>query len=137
MLRVLAALLLMSGAARAADITRLIDDPPPARPTIIIGGHFEIGDHKKFIELALPLDDAIVVFQNSPGGVLDAALRIGNAIRLKEFDTMVAAYSECASACAYTWLAGERRYLEPGAKVGFHAAYQIDAEGYTTVTGTG
>ena len=84
----------------------------------------------------MPLDDALVVFDNSNGGVLDAALQIGKAIRLKEFDTSVAANAECASACAYTWLAGKRRYMEPNAKVGFHAAYQIDAEGKPKTSGS-
>src|SRR5687767_4776078 len=89
-LSLLAALLLTPiVTSRAADITRQLTSSAE-RPIIRIGGDFQLGDHKRFIELALPLDGALVVFDNSNGGALDAALQIGKAIRLKEFDTSVA-----------------------------------------------
>jgi hypothetical protein len=66
----LAALLFTSGIAQAADITLQID-PPASRAVIRIGGEFHKGDHKKFIELALKCDDALVVFDESTGGSLE------------------------------------------------------------------
>jgi hypothetical protein len=38
---------------------------------------------------------------------------------------LVAKDTYCASACALAWLAGTKRFMEPGARVGFHAAYEI------------
>jgi hypothetical protein len=77
------------------------------------------------------------VFRESPGGALEAALQIGKVIHLKEFDTTVEQGASCASACAYAWLSGKRRYLEKGSRVGFHAAYQYDSSGNTSITGPG
>ncbi|HYM98843.1 MAG TPA: hypothetical protein VET25_03805 [Aestuariivirgaceae bacterium] len=37
------------------------------RPIIRIGSEFYIGDHRKFIALALKHDDALVIFENSIG----------------------------------------------------------------------
>jgi hypothetical protein len=116
--KALAALLLTPAVAYAADITEQII--PGKRPAIVIGGEFERYDHKKFVQLALKHDDGkvLVVFRESPGGALETALQIGKAIRLKEFDTTVEEGASCASACAYAWLSGKRRYLEKDARVG-------------------
>ena len=102
---------------------------------ITVQGDFEIGDDAKFIRLALPLDEAVVVF-NSDGGNLHVGLGIGRAIRLKEFSTMVPVNGTCASACGLAWLAGLRKSIDVGARVGFHAAY-IQNNGEARETGTG
>jgi hypothetical protein len=137
MLRPLTILIMvMSTSVYAADITEHEFD---GRHVIRIGGEFVLDDHKKFKELALHYDDgeALVMFADSPGGALVAALQIGKTIMIKEFDTSVAAYSSCASACAFAWLSGRQRYLEDQARVGFHAAYNYDASGNTSISGQG
>jgi hypothetical protein len=69
-----AALLCMSGIAHGASISATVSGN---RPIIQIGGEFTTGDYKRFVAVALPLEDALVIFDDSPGGSLDAALRIG------------------------------------------------------------
>jgi ATP-dependent protease ClpP protease subunit len=114
-------LLLWISPLRAANVAQL----PGEHPRIIaITGELQPGDEKKFIEAALPADRAVVLF-NSEGGNLHAGMEIGKAIKLKQFYTLVAKDTYCASACALAWLAGAKRFMEPGARVGFHAAYEM------------
>jgi hypothetical protein len=49
---------------------------------IAISGDLALGDERKFIDLALSSQKALVVFQ-SPGGNVFAAIEIGKAIHLK------------------------------------------------------
>lgn len=93
---------------------------------IVIVGELQFEDRLKFIQLALGLESA-VVFLSSPGGNLKAGIEIGKAIRMKGFHTAVPDSSECASACALVWLGGARRVLVGSGKVGFHAAYKMEA----------
>jgi ATP-dependent protease ClpP protease subunit len=120
--------------ATAAEM-RLVPGAVPGINYITVLGTFELGDDQKFIQIALPLDKAIVAF-NSDGGNLSAGLGIGRAIRLKEFTTMVPKNSICASACGLAWLGGFERLVDEGAQVGFHAAYITD-NGTTQETGMG
>jgi ATP-dependent protease ClpP protease subunit len=107
---------------KAAEITEL----PGEHPRVIaIKGELQVGDDEKFIQAALPVKQAVVLF-NSEGGNLVAGIEIGKAIKLKQFYTLVAKDTYCASACALAWLAGTRRFMESGARVGFHAAYEVE-----------
>ena len=116
--KVLVALLLMTGSASGAEITT---HDLPEGAVIRVSGDFNLYDDKKFVKTAVQYDRAIVIFGQSDGGSLDAAIAMGRAIKLMQFYTSVATNAECASACAYAWLAGHKRFMEPGAKVGFHA----------------
>lgn len=120
--------------ATAAEM-RLVPGAIPGVNYITVLGSFELGDDKKFIQIALPLDNAIVAF-NSDGGSLSAGLGIGRAIRFKEFTTMVPKNGTCASACGLAWLGGFERLVDEGAQVGFHAAY-ITTNGASQETGMG
>ena len=64
---------------------------------IAISGDLAYGDEKKFIDLALSSQKALVVFQ-SPGGNVFAAIEIGKAIHRKGFTTLVPDGLQCASA---------------------------------------
>jgi hypothetical protein len=136
MLRLLALFLtaFTATAAFAADI-RVFPGPTNDLQLITITGEFELGDDKKFIQIALPVDRAVVAF-SSDGGNLSAGLEIGRAIHLKEFSTLVPSNSVCASACGLAWLGGIDRAIGPGALVGFHAAY-IEKDGAAQETGMG
>ena len=136
MIRALLAFLIIAFplCATAAEM-RLVPGAVPGINYITVLGTFELGDDQKFIQIALPLDKAIVAF-NSDGGNLSAGLGIGRAIRLKEFITMVPKNSTCASACGLAWLGGFERLVDEGAQVGFHAAY-ITSNGATLETGMG
>src|SRR5262249_54038767 len=98
-------------------------------------GDLAIGDEKKFIQLALGTDAAIVVF-HSPGGNLFAGIEIGKAIHLKGFSTYVPDGLLCASACSLAWLGGRSRLMSDTAKIGFHAAY-TEQRGQNNVSAPG
>lgn len=102
---------------------------------ISIVGDIADGDLAKFRRLAVAHDDA-VVFLASRGGLTAEALEIGKIIRIKGYDTFVGADSPCASACALIWLAGQTRYLDKGARVGFHATY-VEHDGRKAESGVG
>jgi hypothetical protein len=78
----------------------------------------------------------VVVALDSLGGSLITGIEIGKKIRMRDYATLVANGSHCASVCALMWLAGTRRFLEPNAAVGFHAAY-VFKNGGTAESGVG
>lgn len=86
--------------------------------SISISGEIKDGDEKKFKEIALQSDRAIVYLE-SPGGDLGAAIRIGRLVYALGFMTAVKE-AQCASACALIWVAGHFKFLSPNAEVGFH-----------------
>lgn len=106
----------------AAEITHW-KHPVDGSVRIEIDGPIEAGDDERFRRISLQFRDAVVNL-DSEGGALLPALEIGKMIRVAGYDTMVRFGSSCASSCALIWLAGERRKLSVGGKVGFHAAYR-------------
>jgi ATP-dependent protease ClpP protease subunit len=76
-----------------------------------------------------------LVFINSPGGSVQAAMELGKIIRRNGFVTYVgrkqqnvntkAVYpvnvsGECYSACVFAYIGGNYRYIEPTSKIGVH-----------------
>lgn len=104
-------------------------------PTISISGPIENMDGDRFSSIANQYTNAIVEL-DSPGGSLLSGIQIGTVIRLRSFHTLVRNEKTCASACAYAWLAGTERYVQPAARIGFHAAYVLE-NGDTRETGVG
>jgi hypothetical protein len=97
--------------------------PGPGKVALItVEGELAPGDERKFIDVALPNSEAIVVFR-SDGGDLVAGIEIGKAIRMKGYATLVPDEARCASACALAWLGGRVRFMSESALVGFHAAF--------------
>jgi hypothetical protein len=78
------------------------------------------GDEAAFRSTAAPLRQATVI-TTGPGGTVAAALIIGSEIRSRGWATLVPEKTNCASACALIWLAGQTRYLARDAQIGFHA----------------
>jgi TPR repeat protein len=105
----------------AATIERVDGEPT----LLVVSGELQLGDEKRFVGEALPLDEAFVVL-SSEGGNVYAALEIAKAIRLKGFPTIVPEGHRCASACALAWLAGQTRFMGPDAEIGFHAVYEMN-----------
>lgn len=112
--------------AQAADITKT-QGKNGQQDLILISGEIVKGDDQQFKKIAFNSDRAIVIF-DSPGGLILPAIEIGRAIRLKSFSTAVID-SECASACAIAWLAGQPRMMNKASSIGFHAVYFEDDEG--------
>jgi hypothetical protein len=117
----------------AAEFSRT---PTNGGPDIIaIAGDFVLGDEKKFIDLALSTQNAVVVLE-SPGGSLYAGIEIGRTIHLKGFATLVPDSVRCASACALAWLGGSPRLMGETGQVGFHAVYTTK-DGQATISSAG
>lgn len=60
---------------------------------------------------------------NSPGGVVQEALAMGEMIRAGGYTTSVADGALCASSCPLLLAAGVTRHVDPGAAVGVHQIY--------------
>ena len=120
--------------AEAADIR--VDPSPSGKAVIItVEGELLSGDEKKFTQIALQNDMAVVLF-SSPGGSTLAGVEIGRAIRLKGYFTAVSGGALCASACGYAWLGGVKRFMERSSKIGFHASY-VRENGINKESGVG
>jgi len=89
---------------------------------ISISGRIEQEDAKIFAESAVS-SKADTVILNSPGGSVNSSMEIGRLIRARGMITVVTRNSYCVSACGLIWVAGVRRVLAPGARVGFHATF--------------
>jgi hypothetical protein len=76
--------------------------------------------------------DTYQVLFNSPGGNLDAGLKLGRAIRARNMHTVIGSWDAidplkekvdnavCLSACAYAFLGGVNRNISKGSQIGFH-----------------
>jgi len=69
--------------AHAADITKYSNETNDIT-YIRIKGEIVDGDDKKFRDLVLPIDEAIILL-NSEGGLIRPALEIGKTIHIKGF----------------------------------------------------
>jgi hypothetical protein len=118
-------------AARTQAATITIDSGSP--PVVMIDGILQVADADDFLFKTRSFSKAAVIFR-SDGGSIWAAIRIGEAIRMKGFVTYVPERSRCASACALAWLGGVDRVMGPGAQIGFHAAHDA-ASGQETGLG--
>jgi hypothetical protein len=94
-------------------------------PVVYVQGDIEVGDNKKFYDVAKKLSAGrVLVFLSSDGGNLSAGLNIGEMIRVAKWSTV--ASGTCASVCGLMWLAGVPRYVFTDSSVGFHAAYRLE-----------
>lgn len=135
MRRLLAILALTLTASVSSAATITVSPLSNDWAVVYVRGEFRIGDDKEFVNKALPLKDAFVVFA-SDGGHLMTGIEIGRAIRLKGFLTYVEPGDSCVSACAIAWLGGRKRFISKTSRIGFHAAY-LDENGSKTESGTG
>lgn len=125
MLAVLLALL-----STAASAARIDTGTYPAKPRtwLRIGQMILPGDELVFQQRLAEVPGAVVTL-SGPGGSVDAALAIGRRIRAERLTTVVPRGADCASACALIWMAGQRRLLGPGARIGFHAVSVMQRDG--------
>jgi hypothetical protein len=85
------------------------------------------GDYEQFRRAVTGLNGAKVLL-DSPGGLAQEGLQIGKLVSSLRLETAVASKTMCASACGFIWLAGKRRAVEEGGRVGFHAVYLSDEQ---------
>jgi hypothetical protein len=132
----IAASVLVSAAAFACIVTAhcaqaaiiSVEPSVSGRPALVlVGGDLEPDDGDEFRSKTSFLSKAIVAFR-SDGGSVVSGIQIGESIRLKGFTTAVIGTARCASACALAWLGGIRRLMSPEARIGFHAAYNLEGQ---------
>jgi hypothetical protein len=126
--RMLFTLVFGSTSATAAEIS-VLNIPSQTVAVVSFKGEIVPGDADKFYEAVNRLERATIILQ-SPGGLVREALQIGAEIRLRNFSTMVAADSECYSACGLLWVSGARRYMSRSSRIGFHAAFREENREY-------
>lgn len=102
--------------------------PGSQRPWLRVGQSILPGDERLFLQRLAATPGATVVL-SGPGGSVDAALAIGRLVRAQGLTTAVPAGADCASACALIWMAGQRRLLGRGARIGFHAISVMQRDG--------
>lgn len=91
---------------------------------IILSGDFASGDAAQFVQAAGAVGQ-VVVLLDSRDGALVPALEIGRLIRARGYSTYVAGDGVCLGACSLVWLAGARRYVAGGSRIGFRSGYAL------------
>jgi hypothetical protein len=119
-LGIIAASASLEASASAAEVQSL--KGYAGKAYLLISGKIEPQDVDIFAATA-NATKADTVILDSPGGSVNSALAIGRLIRSRGMSTVVTRNSYCVSACGLIWVAGTRRILTPGARVGFHATY--------------
>ena len=83
-----------------------------------IAGGFKYGLARDAARLFAGAPALKVVHLNSGGGRLGEAEKLGKLIRERQLETYTSA--SCSSACTVAFLAGQKRWLKQGARLGFH-----------------
>lgn len=123
--------LAMPAFALAAEMT--FTAQPAGTGYISVRGDIEDWDLQRFSALAAEHPEARLVVLESPGGRLQPALEIGTIIRQRGMWT--AALGECASACAYIWMAGKPLVVSANTHLGFHSPYNGQDDGSISSVG--
>lgn len=105
----------------AADISTAVVS---GQNFITITGDLVDGDDRRFKNIAIALDQAVVLL-DSRGGLSAVGIEIGRTVSIKGFLTAVGTNGVCASSCGLIWLAGRERFLYPNSHIGFHAIYTL------------
>ncbi|WP_164658029.1 hypothetical protein [Tropicibacter sp. Alg240-R139] len=86
--------------------------------TLMFEGAITFGLTRRATALADSAPHLQRVTLDSPGGHIYEARGFAKLIRQRRFDTQAA--GDCSSACTLPFVAGHRRSLAPGARLGFH-----------------
>lgn len=104
----------------------------PDSKTIIISGRIQPGAAARFKIILDAISTVQSVSLISPGGRLEEAAKIYEAIKDRRLDTYVDQI--CMSACTMIFLGGRERSATPQAKIGFHQPYLVAGESRTNAT---
>ncbi|HKT91288.1 MAG TPA: lysozyme inhibitor LprI family protein [Paraburkholderia sp.] len=125
---VFAALLILPAVSRAMEFK--IYYQPDLKLKVIVGkGKIQSGDAEKFRAAAKLADrdgeGLVPLVLDSPGGNVEAAFRVVDAMDQVRVYTAVPDGAKCASACASILFAsGERRSVMGTGQLGFHSCYR-------------
>ncbi|WP_291451095.1 lysozyme inhibitor LprI family protein [Cupriavidus sp.] len=119
---------LFPGSAPAMEF-RIYHQPELNRRMVIGEGRIEDGDAGKFQAVARIADrddeGLVALILNSPGGNVEAAFRLVDAMDKVRVYTIVPDSARCASACAsVVFASGERRSVLGSGLLGFHSCYK-------------
>ena len=123
-----AALLMLPGVSHAMEFKIYYE--PDLKLKVIIGkGKIQSGDAEKFLAAAKLADrdgeGLVPLILDSPGGNVEAAFRVVDAMDQVRVYTAVPDNARCASACASILFAsGERRSVMGTGQLGFHSCYR-------------
>ena len=81
----------------------------------------DFGHAETLLEILKGNENIEMLILNSEGGLIEAGYDIADIVIDAELNTHVEFI--CESACATVFLAGNKRSLELGAKIGFHSSY--------------
>lgn len=100
---------------------------PGAGPALYLRGAIRPGDDARFERHLDGLTDPPArIALHSPGGAVDAALRIGRSIRARGMDAHVLADDACISACPFLLAGGVARSVHRDAWIGLHQVAFVD-----------
>ena len=100
---------------------------------LLLHGQIAVGDAERFaahLQSLAAQPDSVAI--NSPGGIVDEALKIGNLIRAEDLDTRILAGTACLSSCPYVLAGGVERWVSLRGAVGLHQHY-YETPGYMPV----
>lgn len=131
----LCATVLMSPVVAKGMEFRIYYQPQLKLNLLIAEGRIQAGDAKKFLALASRADrdeeGLVILILNSPGGNVEAAFRVVDAMDKVGVYTTVPDNARCASACASILFAsGQRRSIVGTGLLGFHTCYRRDGKTY-------
>ena len=86
--------------------------------TVRLEGLIDFGITRDLTALLEATSDVRSIELESPGGRVAEARGLIKVI--ERFALQTSAVGDCASACALVYMSGHTRYLEPGARLGFH-----------------
>lgn len=86
---------------------------------VIVSGYLTWGLYYQFVEALRDNDGLRTVVLNSSGGHYAVGRLMTKLIKERGLDTMTTGM--CASACTFAYLAGKRRLLRDGARLGYHS----------------
>ena len=86
--------------------------------TVRLEGLIDFGITRDLTDLLEAAADVRAIELESPGGRVAEARGLIKVI--ERFALTTSAVGDCASACALVYMSGRTRYLEPGARLGFH-----------------
>jgi len=126
---------MLPGVALGMDF-KIYHQPQLDMKMIIAEGRVQDGDADKFMALARKADrdgeGLVTLVLNSPGGNVEAAFRLIDAMDKVRVHTIVPNSARCASACAsIVFASGERRNVLGTGQLGFHSCYRRSGKSYT------
>ena len=126
--------LIIPSAAPGMDF-KIYYQPQLKLKMVVAEGSIQEGDADKFRAVAKLADrddeGLVILVLNSPGGNVEAAFRLVDAMDSAHVYTTVPDSAKCASACASILFAsGERRSVLGTGLLGFHSCYRRDGRTY-------